>query len=494
MAATPEPTVTPRRVAILGGGVAGWTAALALARALGGTGEVSVIEPAGPDESLGPFGAAEASLPAIVRFHSRLGVDEEGLVREAKASFGVGAVYTGWHEPGQSYMLPFGDIGASFGPVAFHQLVGRSRAEGAAIRLADYSMAALCAQAGRFSHPSADPRSVLSAFEYGLHLDLPRYATILRAMAQAAGAIAQRAQVHEVQRSAAGSIAALHLSSGDTISADLFVDCSGVAARLIGEFEPFESWDEWLLCDSAVPSTETSLEVPPLFVHSEAQIAGWRRSISTQFARHDLSIFCSAETAEDRTGLLPAIRFRNGRRRRAWSGNCVAIGAAAGLLEPIDPMPLHLLHRQVERLVSLLPSTPNGAVEAAEFNRLTAAELERARDAAILRYKTNARVGEAFWDRARAMEVPAELAWKIELYRSRGRLALYDEEVLEEAQWIVAMDEGGVRPHRYDVLADAIDADALSAHFARLRTVMIAELRTLPSHGDYLRHMIAGGQ
>ena len=49
-------------IGIVGGGVAGWMAALALVRALPGI-RVSLIETEGPDWSLGPFGPAEASLP-----------------------------------------------------------------------------------------------------------------------------------------------------------------------------------------------------------------------------------------------------------------------------------------------------------------------------------------------------------------------------------------------------------------------------------------------
>ena len=64
------------RLVILGEGVAGWAAAAVLAGALPASRYALSLVPTGqPDDSLGPFGAAEATLPSIREFHVRLGLD-----------------------------------------------------------------------------------------------------------------------------------------------------------------------------------------------------------------------------------------------------------------------------------------------------------------------------------------------------------------------------------------------------------------------------------
>ena len=78
--------------------------------------------------------------------------------------------------------------------------------------------------------------------------------------------------------------------------------------------------------------------------------------------------------------------FRAARRVEAWRGNCVALGAAAGLLEPLHPTALTLLLRSLAQLIQLWPAGPQAPVEAAAFNRTVAAALHaihRGMDASI---------------------------------------------------------------------------------------------------------------
>jgi tryptophan halogenase len=162
------------------------------------------------------------------------------------------------------------------------------------------------------------------------------------------------------------------------------------------------------------------------------------------------------------------------------------------LFEPLQSTRLHLVETAIARLLSLFPHDPAEGAEAAEYNRLTANEADRIRDFLIARYKTNGRLGEPFWDACRVMAVPDELAYRIELYRSRGAVVLYDGETFEPRDWISLFDEQGVRPRRHDPLADAIPVEQLDRHLARLREVIINGIRPMPTHAQYLsRHCAA---
>ncbi|MDP8993473.1 MAG: tryptophan 7-halogenase [Pseudomonadota bacterium] len=491
-----------RKVVIVGGGVAGWMAAAALARALPVPHyAVTLVETAGEDRSLGCFGPAEASLPSIRRWHSRLGIDEDELVGTAGGSFTLGIAFSGWSRPGHAWFAPFGEIGATLGSVPFHHLAARLRASGQRLRLADFSLAAIAAQTGRFARPAEDPSSVLSSYSYGLHLPRCGYREFLQQVALRAGAALVPGPFSRAELADDGRIAAVVLEDGARVEGDLFIDCSGPHASLIeGALATgFESWRRWLPCDRAAEFLCQAGAAPVPYSHNAAQGGGWSRTVPLQGRTGEAFVYCSAFVPEEAaqaqalgglSGPAQSERrssFEPGRRRLLWNRNCIAIGAAAALLEPIHPTSLHLVHSALERLIALFPEDADAPAEAAEFNRLGIAELERLRDFAILPYKLNGRVGEPFWDACRAMEVPDSLGYKIELYRSRGRVPLYDGDMFEEADWVALLDEQGVRPRRYDVMADRVPPEYLYRHMARVRELVLKGAASLPPHGEYLR-------
>jgi tryptophan 7-halogenase len=458
------------RIGIVGGGVAGWMAALALVRALPGT-RIDLIETEGPDWSLGPFGPAEASLPDFPHWLADHGVDENALLRAARGSFALGTAFSGWAGPEADWFLPFGTIGAPLAGTGFHQLAARLRAGGHALRLADFSLAAIAAASGRFARPSDDPRSILSSYGYGLHLDRAGLAATLRAASGIGPAGTFRAFADDQ----------VTLHDGTRIAADLWLDCSGPAALLAGGGD-WESWAEWLPCDRVVESWNPAEGVPPPYGHAGAFEAGWQRTVPLVGGQGGALFYAS--------GHLPAqpgaVSFAQGRRTQAWRGNVVALGAAATLVEPLHGWNLALLQNALARLIGLLPAAPGGP-EPAEYNRLTAEEADRLRDFAILHYKTNGRTGDPLWDAARTTPVPETLRHKLDLYESRGRVPLYDEELFEAEDWIAVLDGQGVRPRRHDALADAIPEEALAQHASHIRALILDAVRAMPHHGATLR-------
>lgn len=485
------------QVVILGRGIAGSMAAAHLAQALPRR-QVTILVIAPEHGDHGPFGEVEASLPSVTRWNARWGLDEGQLVREGCLSFSLGTAYSGWSPVSKSSFQPFGETGSVLDGVAFHQFAERLRQAGTPIRLADFSIAALAAQAGRFARPSSDIRTPLSLLDYGLHIDQPRYATLLLQAATQRGATLMHGSVSGVEKAPNGDIAALRLADGTRVPGDLFIDASGAKAELISHVEgsAWTSFAQWLSCDGALEITRRTAVPPAPYAHVVAEPSGWRRIVPT-LGRLTETISYKRSGAEppvevgDGVERFVAHAYEQGRLEHAWVRNCVAIAHSAVLLEPTFPFGLHLTQSMLGHLVRLFPAPMCSDADRREFNRHFAQEADRSRDVVIARYLLSGSKG-AFWDRVRAMEPPAELAYKIELFRSRGRLSLLDGDVLEDGDWACLFDAQGLRARRYDALSDTLPLELVQSQAARMRDVMIAAVARLPIHADFLAAVARG--
>lgn len=477
-------TEAPVRVVIVGRGIAAAMAAVHLARSLPPhAANLSVV--AAPDAPADPFGDIAASLPGFARWNARFGIDEAELVRQGCISFSLGTAYSSWSKGAGTSFQPFGETGTTLNGAAFHQLAERLRQAGSAVRLSDYSVAALAAQAGRFAYPSADPRSPLSLLDYGLHVEQPHYVRLLLAQAERLGVAMPGAALGDVLLSLDGTIAGLVLTDGTEVRGDLFIDASGTSAVLAGKLPAsrWTSWSTWLPCNRTATATSPS-DVPPApYAHVVAEAAGWRKVVPGRSRVAETFAYCSDDPPKSLNG--QEHRFDQGRRHHAWVGNCVALGEAATVLEPTAPLGLELLHRSLDRLAALFPEATPTEAERREYNRRFAEEADRARDVVIARYLVGGRQG-AWWERLRQQVPPPELAAKLALFRSRGRIPLLDGDLLEEGDWATLFDTQGERARRYDALAHAIPVDHLQSQLARMRQAMIAAVAPLPLHGEFL--------
>src|SRR5262249_4599820 len=135
-------------------------------------------------------------------------------------------------------------------------------------------------------------------------------------------------------------------------------------------------------------------------------------------AEHLRRLTGASPEAEMRTSVL-----RRGRRASFWRGNCIALGAAAAALGPLESANLRIVMSGLARLIPLFPRRTGNAAAAAEYDRLMGSEVECLRDLVVLHSRLNGRSGEALWDACRAAEAPASLAYKLGLFESRARLA-----------------------------------------------------------------------
>ena len=172
--------------------------------------------------------------------------------------------------------------------------------------------------------------------------------------------------------------------------------------------------------------------------------------------------------------------------RRSWIGNCVSVGDAAVALEPLDAVQLHFVHVGLSNLVALFPTSRGRMPEANAYGDALERHARGVRDFQIAHYRLNARVGEPFWDRARAAAGPPGLDAKLGLFAARGLVALYEEEAFQEQNWAASFIGHGLIPRAYDPLVDRLPADEQVDRLRGLLGAIAREVNAMPTVEAYL--------
>jgi tryptophan halogenase len=482
-----------RRVVVVGGGTAGWMAAAVLAKALGRGVAVTVVE----SEAIGTVGVGEATIPQIKHLNAYLGLDEPRFLRETAGSFKLGISFEGWSGAETRYIHAFGEIGTPLGLTPFHHYWLKARAEGDRSSFWDHSLSAQAAARDRYAPVGQVGTTRLSGTVNAYHFDAHLYGQLLRRAAEGSGAERVEGRIVHVRRkSEDGYVTGLDLEGGRTVEGDFFVDCSGFRSMLLGEVlgVGFDDWSDLLPCDRAIaaPSAPGSRFRP--YTQAMARPAGWQWRIPLQTRVGNGHVHCSAMMSEDEaTALLLAslegeplaeprtIAFRTGMRKKVWERNVVALGLAAGFMEPLESTSIHLVQSGVERLVASFPDRDGAAPLRDAFNARTRTEFERIRDFLVMHYHLNAR-GEPFWRDRASIELPETLRRKLDLFRSSARFFREDDELFTEIGWVQVMLGQGVVPEAYAPSADALPSDRLLQYLADVRGLIAAEVDKMPSH------------
>ena len=412
-----------RSILIVGGGTAGWLTAAYLARHLATVRPgVSITLLDAPE--IGPIGVGEGAFPTIRATLRYLGIDEGAFLRETNASFKQGIRFDDWlHAPDHGrrhrYVHPFEP------PHRADEidLVGHWLAQDPATR-APFAEAVTIqhrvATAGRGPKQAGDP-GYDGPLSYAYHFDAIRLGRLLAERAEALGVRRLEGRLVRAARGADGAIAHLETTPHGTLSADLYIDCTGQQAALIGEAldEPFVSVRDRLFTNRALvcrlPYDQAETPLPTMTIATAHQ-AGWTWDIGTAEARGIGTVYSDDHLTADQAARVLAgytgvaadrlevrtLGFAPGYRRRPWVGNCVAIGLAGGFLEPLESTGILLIEAAVAMVAELFPHRGPVAAPAARFNALMTARYEAIADFLKLHYCLSRRT-EPFWQDNRAV-------------------------------------------------------------------------------------------
>ncbi|MGC6401726.1 tryptophan halogenase family protein [Sphingomonas sp. FW199] len=482
------------RVVIAGGGTAGWMAAAVLSKTFADSRmEIALVE----SPEIGPVGVGEATIPPILTLNRLLGLDEDELVRRTAATFKLGIEFKDWGNRGESYFHPFGTYGADTQGVDFHHhwlRLGRGD-------LAEYSLPTMAARQHRFTRPVDDPRHVHSRMAYALHFDAGLYAAYLRDLSVARGVSHLTGTIADVRMDDRGHVSALTLTDGRELPGDLFIDCTGFRGLLIeGALNTgYESWADWLPMDRAVAMPTTSSGTPPPYTRATARKAGWHWRIPLQHRTGNGHVYCSSHVSDDEAAadLVASVegqpladprflRFKTGRRRKAWNANVVSLGLASGFIEPLESTSIHLIQQGVVTLMSLFPDKRFDPATVDQYNRFMQREFESVRDFIILHYHLNRRADSTFWTEMREMTVPDSLQHRLSLFADAGRVFTDAGELFTPTSWVAVMMGQGMMPGGHDPVADTLPAATMQAKLDQMRAVIERGVAAMPTHQAFI--------
>jgi len=486
-----------RDVLVVGGGLLGWSAAAALRRKIPAL-RITVLPLPPPVDALAE--RLSSTLPSIVEFHRDIGMSDGDALLRANCGFRLGTEFQHWDGPLRSYVHAYDRYGQAFGTASFHIHWVRQAQAGSTPPFDHYSPAAAMARAGRFVLPEADPAHPLAHFEYGLALDAQAYPQMMRAYALHLGAVERPGGFKGVRIDGeSGFIAAVALDDGNEVKADLFVDCTGPRALLRGQLDrAFEDWSRWLPCDRLLFADAAPVADPSPLDRAIAHGAGWRWVAQSRSRTSHGFAYASSELSDDKAARtlrghaiadpLAPIALRQGRRPQPWLRNCVALGDAATMIEPLEWTNLHLAHSAIDRLVAMMPDRDCAPVELWDYNRQCAAESDRVRDFLALHYAASNR-DEPFWRRMRDVAPPESLAHTMRLFAERGRLPFYEDETFARDSWLAVLLGQGIIPRRTDPLIDSVPLAQSEQAMAALRDGIARMVPTLPTQAEFLTHL-----
>lgn len=508
---------TVRKVLVVGGGTAGWITAGYLARMLGadrpGGIEVTLVE----SQDIGILGVGEGTFPTIRKTLSRIGVDEAELVRRCGATFKQGAKFVHWrHEPGKPghdhYLHAFQETDERSGPELLpYWLLGVAGDENWDEVNTPQKKAA---DAHRAPKLPSNPDYV-GPLNYAFHFDAVSLAALLRDQGIANGVTHLVDTVQEVLLGEDGAIAGVRCAEHGVLTADLYIDCTGFRAELIGKAlgQPWKSCRDVLFCDSAI-----AIQVPyarpddPIasYTISTAQQSGWIWDIGLEKRRGIGHVYSSAHTDADQAERVlrgyigPAaealesrrFRFDAGYREVNWHKNCVAVGLSSGFFEPLEATGIVFSEVAAALIANLFPWAGDFETSARQFNLNMKRRYERALDFIKLHYCLSERRDSQFWiDNVDPASMTDSLAELLDRWRHRPPNEMDVDpnvDIFTESSWQYVLYGMGWKTDLSARAGMFRFHDEAREAFARVKAQGEYAVRTLPSNRDLVNYAHRG--
>lgn len=424
-----------KRIAILGGGNAGWLAAnhLGLEMLRDPEIEITLIE----SKDIPVIGVGEGTVPLIRGSLQSFGISEADILLRCDATFKTAIKFSNWmstekYGPDNFYYHSFDAPFPGGFDVTQYWLGNR-----ADTYFSKLSPTYYVAERNRCPKRTDSP-PYKGLVNYAYHFDAAKFTSLLTDNAKKRFGIRHIYEtIKQVQLHADGSIKGLRYESGGSEDFDFYIDCSGFASLLIGAAVkvPFIDKTQQILTDTAL-----ALQVPTdpdaaLFPYTKAvaQDAGWIWDIPLT-TRRGTGLVYSAQHMTDDEALAAFSRYHGkdlenanvrkipmkaGYRQKLWEKNCVALGLAQGFVEPLEATSLFVTDFCAGMIAKKIPyQSEEIPVYQKSCNEISTLIWERIFDFIQLHYCISDRRDTPFWcDVTERVELSELLSERLALWR-----------------------------------------------------------------------------
>jgi tryptophan halogenase len=494
-----------KRIAIVGGGTAGWLAAnhLGFELRLDPEVEITLIE----SEDVPIIGVGEGTVPLIKKSLQKFGISEAELLVSCDATFKNGIKFVNWlnpqvHGDDNFYYHPFGSPYPSGFDVTPYWLANRK-----ASRFSDVTETVAVAEALRSPKKISSP-PYQGEVEYAYHLNAHKFAMLLANNAKERFGVQHKlATIVSAARAPDGGIDHLLLKSGEVIDFDFYVDCSGFASLLAGQTLniPFVDKSPQILTDTALVQqvvTDAAEEIPP-YTQATAHEAGWIWDIPVTNRRGTGFVYSSAHMSEERAmesfanylGVSPSafaprkIPMKIGYRKTFWSHNCISLGLAQGFVEPLEATSILLTDFSAEIFARNFPRFRDDIpVLQRHCNEVVEYTWERIIDFVQLHYFLSDRSDSQFWlDNRNSQHVSETLRdrlarWQLAHPKKSDFFSRFDLFDVDNFLYVLYGMDYPTRPTLYS----SFEADESRAQFERIAKSSQDLIDVLPGHREWL--------
>lgn len=503
-------------IVIVGGGTAGWLTAGVIAARHQGRMKAGFTVTLVESPNVPIIGVGEGTWPTLRTTLKKIGVSETEFFRQCDSAFKQGARFAGWTTgaPDDAYyhplVLPQGFTEFNLAPYWLEHGDGQSFCD------------AVCPQ-GVLCDEGLAPKAITTPeftgmVNYAYHLDAGKFAPFLqRHCTEKLGVRHVLADVKTVNQDENGDIVSVLTEQAGEIAGDLFVDCTGFSSLLLGKTlgVGFKDCSDILFCDTAL-AVQVPFDRPDAPLQSQtvstAHAGGWiwdiglttRRGIGCVYSSRHMSEEAAQKILADYVG--PAIKglkvrkipIRSGHRETFWKNNCVAVGLAAGFLEPLEASAIVLVELSAKLIAEQMPANRYVMdIVAARYNEVTHYRWGRIVDFLKLHYVLTQRKDSQFWiDNCDPATVPERLQRLLHLwkYQSPWFTDEFDriEEVFPQASYQYVLYGMGFRTEVPPMETAA--GEAMAAKLRRENLAAIRQLRAqLPKNRDLLQKIAEYG-
>jgi flavin-dependent dehydrogenase len=348
------------KIVIVGGGTAGWLAALYIARFnVNNKNEIVVIE----SSKIPIIGAGEGStgvLPRVIKNNfANIGINEIDFLYNTEATLKLGINLKDWDGIGTQFYSPVQPSETTMQNVDFDFVASLYNGNYVDSSQSGYLMSK--GLSGYFQNK----RNVTSGYSY--HFDAHKVGQYLKSYALKMGVKVLDTEINSLNiNSETGELDSVETTIGNMTS-DFWIDCSGFSRVLINPMGGgWVSYKEYLPVNGAIPylhnyKTDEDVKMETL---SWAMPNGWMWQIPTQtrygcgyvysdmFTTYDKAVDELMKTTGRKIEPLRNIKFDVGRCENIWVKNVCAIGLAAGFVEPLEATSIHATIIQLDLLLS----------------------------------------------------------------------------------------------------------------------------------------------